>query len=103
MSQHSVEVSSSDFSHRLQIFSNAEDLITLHNSDVSHTWQMSHNKFSHLSALEFREMAGLGLRLPSRVQAARTGLKPTLLRSSLRGVSASPPPSTGWPPAQSLP
>jgi C1A family cysteine protease len=98
MSTHNVSISSGDeFVRRLQIFANAEDLISLHNSDSSKSWKMSHNKFSHLTGPEFRSVAGLGLNLPSSVSSAKTGMNP---RQSLRGgkplKSSSPPADIDW-------
>ena len=100
MVTHNIQISSGDeFVLRLQIFANAEDLISLHNRDDSQTWKMTHNKFSHLTGSEFRSVAGLGLNLPSNVvAAAKTGMNP---RVSLRGGKplknvSSVPSSVDW-------
>ena len=51
----------SHFTHMLSNFANNDDTIHLHNSDKDNTYELGHNKFSHMSFDEFKAYVRLGL------------------------------------------
>jgi C1A family cysteine protease len=51
----------SHFTHMLSNFANNDDTIYLHNSDKDNTYELGHNKFSHMSFDEFKAYVRLGL------------------------------------------
>jgi cathepsin L len=51
----------SHFTHMLSNFANNDDTIHLHNSDNDNTYELGHNKFSHMSFDEFKAYVRLGL------------------------------------------
>ncbi|RYY85358.1 hypothetical protein EON63_07535 [archaeon] len=57
-----------NFVHMLQNFANNDDKITIHNERNESTYILGHNKFSHLSYEEWRDVVGFGLRpKPTRI------------------------------------
>lgn len=51
----------SHFTRMLTNFANNDDTIHLHNSDKDNTYELGHNKFSHMSFDEFKAYVRLGL------------------------------------------
>ncbi|GMI06861.1 hypothetical protein TrVE_jg13768 [Triparma verrucosa] len=91
MSDFSMTFDKAEYQERLQIFSDADDTINLHNAKNS-TFTMGHNEYSHLTWEEFRELKGIGQPLPP---------KPTLLGLSInesnKHTEAGPPPfAVNW-------
>jgi C1A family cysteine protease len=66
LKEHGVKPTSGEnFVHMLQNFANNDDLINSHNAQQNKTYELGHNKFSHLSLEEWREFVHLGLAKPS--------------------------------------
>mmetsp|Transcript_7408 Transcript_7408/g.11065 ORF Transcript_7408/g.11065 Transcript_7408/m.11065 type:complete len:349 (+) Transcript_7408:75-1121(+) len=60
MAEFGFDFSGSEYIHRLKIFADSDDKIFQHNSDPSSSFSMSHNKFSHLTWDEFKDMVSIG-------------------------------------------
>ena len=54
-----------EYEHRLQVFSDADDVINTHNSG-NHTYTLGHNEYSHLTWEEFSELKNLGRPIPPK-------------------------------------
>jgi C1A family cysteine protease len=63
-----VAESGSHFVHMLQNFANNDDLIETHNAG-NHTYQLGHNKFSHMNQDEWRAFVRQGLLKPELNEA----------------------------------
>jgi C1A family cysteine protease len=53
------------FVHMLSNFADNDDMIETHNANKDKTYELGHNKFSHMSFEEFKDFIHLGLNTPS--------------------------------------
>lgn len=56
------------FAHMLDNFANNADMIETHNDKKVNTYELGHNKFSHMSFEEFKEYVHLGLNLEEETE-----------------------------------
>jgi C1A family cysteine protease len=62
---HGVEIAEHEYDSRLEIFSQTDDEIEIHNAK-NLTWTKGHNIYSHLTWEEFRDLKDLGRPMPPK-------------------------------------